>query len=105
MELVEQLAQRLSGQGFAVQIELELNNLQQQISKHWEKGSLAAVVAAGGDGTVNAIATRTPPQVPLPSCLSDQKTCWQGITDGIDLPRHAPRGFRMKGRLLLMPCP
>lgn len=65
MELVEQLAQRLSRQGFAVQIELELNNLQQQISKHWEKGSLAAVVAAGGDGTVNAIATRTPAQVPI----------------------------------------
>jgi diacylglycerol kinase family enzyme len=65
MELVEQLAQQLSKREFDVHIELQLDNLQERISEHVDRGSLAAVVAAGGDGTVNAIATRTPPEVPI----------------------------------------
>lgn len=65
MELVEKLAQNLSDLKYSVHLELHLNNFQERISEHSERGSLAAVVAAGGDGTVNAIATRTPPEVPI----------------------------------------
>jgi diacylglycerol kinase family enzyme len=65
MELVDQLAQRLSEYDFEVCIEFQLSDLAKRISERLESGSLAAVVAAGGDGTVNAIATRTPPQVPI----------------------------------------
>jgi diacylglycerol kinase (ATP) len=65
MELVDQLAHRLSEYGFEVRIEFQLSDLVTRISERLESGSLAAVVAAGGDGTVNAIATRTPPQVPI----------------------------------------
>lgn len=65
MELVDQLSQRLIEYNFDVHIEFQLGDLEKQISDRWENGSLAAVVAAGGDGTVNAIATRTPPQVPI----------------------------------------
>jgi diacylglycerol kinase (ATP) len=65
MELVDQLAQRLIENDFDVHIEHQLNDLEHRISDHCKTGSLAAVVAAGGDGTVNAIATRTPPHIPI----------------------------------------
>jgi diacylglycerol kinase (ATP) len=65
MELVDQLAHRLIENNFDVQIEHQLNDLENRILNHCENGSLAAVVAAGGDGTVNAIATRTPSHVPI----------------------------------------
>jgi diacylglycerol kinase family enzyme len=65
LELVHQLAGHIESKGFDVHVEFELGELEARIADRWGNGSLATVIAAGGDGTVNAVAARAPSGVPI----------------------------------------
>ncbi|AMV34234.1 Diacylglycerol kinase [Pirellula sp. SH-Sr6A] len=65
MELVEALARHLTVDGYHAEIVSELEKLQGRILCLHAEGELHAVVAAGGDGTVSAVATRTPTETPI----------------------------------------
>lgn len=64
-ELVVQLENGIRGEGFHCESIFELEALEQRIREIHSEGALRAVVAAGGDGTVSAVASRTAPEVPI----------------------------------------
>jgi diacylglycerol kinase family enzyme len=65
LELVEALAHHLTVDGYRAEIVSELEKLQGRIQCLHADGDLESVVAAGGDGTVSAVATRTPTETPI----------------------------------------
>ncbi|MCY2988616.1 MAG: diacylglycerol kinase family lipid kinase [Planctomycetota bacterium] len=64
-QLVEDLTPRLQSAGFTVQITSDIEQLSQWAAERLRNGSLRAVVAAGGDGTVALVVNRTNPGVPI----------------------------------------
>lgn len=64
-ELVQALACKLSADGYRSEVVSQLEELQHRIQILNEEGDLNLVVAAGGDGTVSAVATRTPASIPI----------------------------------------
>jgi diacylglycerol kinase (ATP) len=64
-ELVDALQSALRREGFAVQVESSLDSLSEKIQSLYAEGGLETVIAAGGDGTVSAVATRTPASMPI----------------------------------------
>ncbi|XZE37184.1 diacylglycerol/lipid kinase family protein [Pirellulaceae bacterium SH501] len=64
-ELVQALARQLSDEGYHTEVVSQLEALQDRIQTLNGEGELNAVVAAGGDGTVSAVATRTPASIPI----------------------------------------
>jgi Sphingosine kinase and enzymes related to eukaryotic diacylglycerol kinase len=61
----EELAHYLREQSLSVTIATSIDELADRASQTLSAGTLRAVVAAGGDGTVSLIANRTPPGTPL----------------------------------------
>jgi YegS/Rv2252/BmrU family lipid kinase len=62
---VEEMAACLSAGGMKTEVITDLEGLAPLVSRYQADGSLRAVVAAGGDGTVAEIANRTTPETPL----------------------------------------
>lgn len=63
--VAEELRQQLQDMGLRVSIFPGIDELAQQAAARLAAGSLRAVVAAGGDGTISLVANRTPPGTPL----------------------------------------
>ncbi len=63
--LVSELNDKLLALGFRSQIIESLELLRSQVAELHSAGTLRAVVSAGGDGTVAALANLLPPQLPL----------------------------------------
>ena len=63
--LVASLASHLEGRGLKVRVIESLELLQSEASRLWAAGCLRAVVSAGGDGTVAALANLLPAEVPI----------------------------------------
>jgi diacylglycerol kinase family enzyme len=63
--IAEDLRQQLQGMGLRVSICPGIDELAEQAAARLAAGSLRAVVAAGGDGTISLVANRTPPGTPL----------------------------------------
>ena len=64
-EKVNTLHQAINADGFQATILFSLEELQQQACYLHRQGDLRAVVSAGGDGTIAAIANRLPAEIPL----------------------------------------
>ena len=64
-QLVQALADELLRRGYSPQVIRSLEQLQQLTQKLWSEGTLRAVVSAGGDGTVGALANLLPNEVPI----------------------------------------
>jgi diacylglycerol kinase family enzyme len=62
---VERLAAELESERFDVHTVTELARLGDEACRAHDAGSLRAVIAAGGDGTVASVANLVPPDVPL----------------------------------------
>lgn len=63
--LIRDLADRLADDEWEVKLVDDLADLRNSAAALWEHGQLRAVVAAGGDGTVAALANLTPVGTPL----------------------------------------
>ncbi len=63
--LAEELQQQLTRCGLRVSLVSEIDQLAAEAATRLAAGSLRAVVAAGGDGTIGLVADRTPPGTPL----------------------------------------
>lgn len=63
--IVAEIAGRLARDGFRVQRVAEIDELAKLAAERLAAGTLRAVVAGGGDGTLRLIASRTPPGTPL----------------------------------------
>ncbi len=64
-DLIQLLQDELKEQGLAPKLCSNLETLESEIHALHQHGQLLAVVAAGGDGTASAVATRTPTDVPV----------------------------------------
>ncbi len=62
---VDRLSSDLSGLGFRVTESDDPDRLADAATQRLAEGTLRAVVAAGGDGTVSLVAHRTPPGTPI----------------------------------------
>jgi YegS/Rv2252/BmrU family lipid kinase len=62
---VEELQRELSQQDFRVAAIQDIDRLAEDAARHLSEGTLRAVVAAGGDGTIRLVAERTPLGTPL----------------------------------------
>ncbi len=65
---IRALACKLSESGFQIELQDSLDTFQSRSTELEASGALRAVIAAGGDGTAAAVATRISPQVPLWIC-------------------------------------
>lgn len=63
--LVQALAHQLGIDGYRTEVVSQLEELQNRVQILNAEGELDSVVAAGGDGTVSAVATRTPASIPI----------------------------------------
>jgi len=63
--VVEQTVGMLREAGYHVETPPDINDLAEAATAKLKNGSLRAVVAAGGDGTVSLVVNRTPPRVPV----------------------------------------
>jgi diacylglycerol kinase family enzyme len=63
--LVEGAAGRLRELGFRVELMADIEALAGETAERLDAGTLRAVVAVGGDGTVSLLADRTPPRTPI----------------------------------------
>lgn len=64
-KLCESIATRLQQVGFKVILSSELNQIEAEAKTHLSNGTLRAVVAAGGDGTVSLLANMLPSETPF----------------------------------------
>jgi diacylglycerol kinase (ATP) len=62
---VAQLSDQLGKNGFAVETFTDLSDFAKAATEAWQVNQLHCVVAAGGDGTVCAVAERLPPPIPI----------------------------------------
>ncbi|MEM7477249.1 MAG: diacylglycerol kinase family protein [Planctomycetota bacterium] len=62
---VAKLREHLNSNGFATEVIYNLAEIASRAPKLFEKGQLRAVVAAGGDGTADALANLLPHNIPL----------------------------------------
>ena len=62
---INQLSKALSSRGLTVQLETDIQRIADEAVRLQEAGSLRAVVAAGGDGTVSLFANRLLAEIPL----------------------------------------
>ncbi|MCH8044649.1 MAG: NAD(+)/NADH kinase [Planctomycetes bacterium] len=62
---VECLAELLAAGGYRVDVVTDLDEMAQRAERYFSEGTLRAVVAAGGDGTVAEVVNRTGADVPL----------------------------------------
>ncbi|MCY2975296.1 MAG: diacylglycerol kinase family protein [Planctomycetota bacterium] len=65
IELIDELLAELRSRGWNVESFHDLNTFEQRVNLLFSEGKLRAVVAAGGDGTAAAVATRVNQSVPL----------------------------------------
>jgi diacylglycerol kinase (ATP) len=65
VELIDELLVELRSRGWNVESFHDLNAFEQRVNLLFSEGKLRAVVAAGGDGTAAAVATRINQSVPL----------------------------------------
>ena len=65
IELIDELLTELRVRGWDVESFHDLDSFQQRVESLFSAGKLRAVVAAGGDGTASAVATRINHDVPL----------------------------------------
>ena len=63
--LVSQLADQLRARNFEVKLMSDVDQLAEQSQQSWNTGTLRAVVAAGGDGTVGHVVNRLASGIPL----------------------------------------
>jgi diacylglycerol kinase family enzyme len=63
--VVEQVVEELTGLGYRAEVFTDIDRLSETATERLANGSLRAVVAAGGDGTVSLVVNRTPPDVPV----------------------------------------
>lgn len=63
--IVERTAGMLREAGYHVETPPDIDGLTEMAAAKLKEGSLRAVVAAGGDGTVSLVVDRTPPLVPV----------------------------------------
>jgi len=64
-EVADELDRQLTDSGLSVTIVQSIDELADAVQEKRLAGSLRAVVAAGGDGTISLVANRTPPGTPL----------------------------------------
>ena len=64
-EVVEKTVGALRERGYRVELPTGIDQLAEMVTAKLQDGSLRAVVAAGGDGTVSLVVNRTPPGVPV----------------------------------------
>ncbi|MCE3018393.1 MAG: hypothetical protein LW870_21265 [Pirellula sp.] len=64
-ELVTELEHRIGSLGYRCEVITQLDELERRAQILYGDRELRAVVAAGGDGTISAVAQRTPSDVPL----------------------------------------
>ena len=64
-EKCSQLFEMLRSRGYSVEVIHEVAVLEEAARSHLADGTLRAVVAAGGDGTVGMLANQLPPEVPI----------------------------------------
>ncbi len=64
-DLIESLIIRLQDEGWQTTICGQLEDLQNQVTTLDQCGVLRTVIAAGGDGTVSAVASRSAPHIPI----------------------------------------
>ncbi len=63
--IVEQVVDGLKGAGYRTEVFTDISGLAERATERFANGSLRAVVAAGGDGTVSLVVNRIPPEVPI----------------------------------------
>lgn len=64
-KLCASIAARLESKGFQAILSTDLDEVEAETKKHLQSGSLRAVVAAGGDGTIALLANRLPRETPF----------------------------------------
>ena len=64
-DLIHSLRDKLIEHGLTPDIVYDLDQLQSRMAQEHQAGTLRAVVAAGGDGTASAVASRSEPDVPI----------------------------------------
>ncbi len=64
-QLVEQLLDELTQRGFTARVLTKIDEVTQTVQREWADGTLRAVVAAGGDGTISLLANELHNDVPL----------------------------------------
>lgn len=62
---IDHLAELLSQEGYTVEVLTDIDRVAVEAESAMKDGSLRAVVAAGGDGTVSLVANRTPHGTPI----------------------------------------
>lgn len=113
LPLLERLSERLVQAGLVSRLVADLSELQQQAADLCQRGDLRLVVAAGGDGTVAAVAERVPPETVIavfPLGTENLLAKWLGGTPEIEpFGRAIERGeslaidaFLANGRLALI---
>lgn len=63
--LLEQLCRALEAAGFESELCYQLDSWESKAAELLSRGTLAAVISAGGDGTLAAVVNRVDPQVPI----------------------------------------
>ena len=86
--LPDQLASRLTEQGFQVRFVQELEELTEQSHRLQSEGKLRAVVAAGGDGTAATLVNRIPPATPMAILPLGTENLLAKYLDQITSPEH-----------------
>jgi len=64
-EVIEKTVRAIRERGYRVEVPTDIDQLAKMVTAKLQDGSLRAVVAAGGDGTVSLAVNRTPPGVPV----------------------------------------
>ena len=86
--LTDQLASRLTEQGFQVRFVQELEELTERSHRLQSEGKLRAVVAAGGDGTAATLVNRIPPTAPMAILPLGTENLLAKYLDQIISPEH-----------------
>ncbi len=100
-DIIEAHVRRLSQAGFRVDAIDSLDRLSSQARSLHERNQLRAIIAAGGDGTASAVASRVDPSTPLWLCPLGTENLLARYCKMTNDPNHAAESIlRLETRLM-----